>query len=193
MLSYFYLHLCVALFFKFRYHNEGFYSCWFTCSSSHYTLGSVDKNVNWKGPAYSACPAARDESWSSMPADTPSDLFPSRVTLVSELESSTDSGKWMNLRKKICLTTCLTSFNFKLSHPQNETKYNCIPHEVLVWSRLDWKVTSWESVRAFGEKCWVSLRGWCLDLNGAAVAQVPSMALPGVHTIAETWTPGFVI
>ena len=104
--------------------------------------------------------------------DTPSDLFPSRVTLVSELESSTDSGKWRNLRKKICLTTCLTSFNFKLSHPQNETKYNCIPHEVLVWNRLDWKVTSWESVRAFGEKCWVSLRGWCLELNGAAVAQV---------------------
>ena len=70
VLSYFYLHLCVVLFFKFRYHHEGFYSCWFTSSSSHYTLGSVDKNVNWKGPAYSACPAVRDESWSSTPAET---------------------------------------------------------------------------------------------------------------------------
>ena len=44
------------------------------------------------------------------------------VSLVSELESSTDSGKWRNLRKPICLPTCLTSFNFKLSHPQNETE-----------------------------------------------------------------------
>lgn len=120
-------------------------------------------------------------------------LPPPCVTWVSELESSTGSGKWRNLRKKICLKTCLTSFNFKLSHLQNETKYNYIPHEVLVWSRLDWKVTLWESVRAFGEKYSVSLRDWCLDLNGAAVAQVPQMASLGVHTIAETWTPGFVI
>lgn len=137
----------------------------------------MDKNVNWKGPAYGDSPAARDESWPSTPAETPPRISPPpRATWVSELESSTDSGKWRNLRKKICLTTCLTSFNFKLSHLQNETKYNYIPHEVLVWSRLDWKVTLRESVRAFGEKYSVSLRDWCLDLNGAAVAQVPQSA-----------------
>lgn len=98
LLSYFYLYLLV-LFPKFSGPNEVFYSCCFTCSSVHYTLGNMDKNAHWEERACSDSLAARDQSWSFRNSHPFSSRAPPPISSslchwrVSELGPGTDSGK----------------------------------------------------------------------------------------------------
>lgn len=127
LLSYFYLYLLV-LFPKFSGPNEVFYSCCFTCSSLHYTLGNMDKNAHWEKRACSDSLAARDQSWSFRNSHPFSSRAPPPISSslchwrVSELGPGTDSGKWANLRKRK-ETLCYNLVNFFQLHTFSSTKW----------------------------------------------------------------------